>query len=430
MKLHSKISIERQETLIKQCIEEQVDMQSVLDGYNLTYEDLRYKHYADLNREQSPIEYLDDYDILPYQIPAISFFSGAGGLDVGMHYAGFQTLAAFEINKVLSDTLSHNLPQTLVSNCDVRNKDEVIEILNKIGVSEAFHGVFYGGPPCQPFSIAANQRFSKSGENFKRIGFGNSEYGNLLSDYVWYIKHFKPKVFVIENVSGLLEMDGGKQLSDQLEDLSKNGYTIHKPKVLNMANYGVPQNRIRLFVVGSRSEDVFSFPIPNSYTTSCFHIFDKRADGIANHETRLHKAESVFRYMQLRYGQRDHLGRVDRLHPEMPSKTVVAGGLKGGGRSHLHPFVPRTLSVRESARLQTFPDNYVFTGSSARQFTQVGNAVPPLFAYKLGLAIQEQYFSRLSEEYKYYNFRNATFATSYKSVSVDLLNLFDSQGIV
>ena len=93
--------------------------------------------------------------------------------------------------------------------------------------------------------------------------------------------------------------------------------------------------------------------------------------------------------MILNYGQRDKLGRVDRLDPREPSKTVIAGGTKGGGRSHLHPFHPRTLSVRECARLQTFPDDYEFTGANARQFTQVGNAVPPLLAYKLACAIKE-----------------------------------------
>ena len=89
---------------------------------------------------------------------------------------------------------------------------------------------------------------------------------------------------------------------------------------------------------------------------------------------------------------RDRLGRVDRLDPTLPSKTVIAGGMNGGGRSHLHPEIPRTLSVRECARLQTFPDEYVFVGPSARQFTQVGNAVPPVLAAQIGNSILESYF--------------------------------------
>ena len=98
------------------------------------------------------------------------------------------------------------------------------------------------------------------------------------------------------------------------------------------------------------------------------------------------------RYARLGYGERDHLGRVDRLNPAAPAKTVIAGGAKGGGRSHLHPEVPRTLSVRECARLQTFPDDYRFTGSTARQFTQVGNAVPPVFAAVIADCVRRAYF--------------------------------------
>jgi len=96
--------------------------------------------------------------------------------------------------------------------------------------------------------------------------------------------------------------------------------------------------------------------------------------------------------MRLDFGERDHLGRVDRLDPRIPSKTVIAGGTKGGGRSHLHPHVPRTLTVRECARLQTFPDDFLFQGPVARQFTQVGNAVPPVLAAQLAIAIYDSYF--------------------------------------
>lgn len=104
--------------------------------------------------------------------------------------------------------------------------------------------------------------------------------------------------------------------------------------------------------------------------------------------------------MALAYGARDQLGRVDRLHPALPSKTVITGGTAGGGRSHLHPEIPRTLSVRECARLQTFPDDYAFVGATARQFTQVGNAVPPLLAARVGKAIAETYFQATKDAKK------------------------------
>lgn len=158
---------------------------------------------------------------------------------------------------------------------------------------------------------------------------------------------------------------------------------------MNAAYFGVPQNRMRWIVVGTRGNTPIVLPAPNERITPCGSVFNRRLDGVSNHITREHTAQSISRYMLLEYGGRDKLGRVDRLDPRLPSKTVIAGGTKGGGRSHLHPFSPRTLSVRECARLQTFPDTYVFTGANARQFTQVGNAVPPLLAYKLALAIKQ-----------------------------------------
>ena len=123
-------------------------------------------------------------------------------------------------------------------------------------------------------------------------------------------------------------------------------------------------------------------------------VFKRPLSGVANHITRNHNAESIARYMKLDFGKRDKLGRVDRLDPFKPSKTIIAGGTGGGGRSHLHPFIPRTMSVRECARLQTFPDTYRFTGPVARQFTQVGNAVPPVLAYEMACAIYSSIYAK------------------------------------
>ncbi len=276
---------------------------------------------------------------------------------------------------------------------DVRNFDEISRALTQeLGLASPFEGVFHGGPPCQSFSMAANQRFAKGDDNFKRVGFAHSEYGNLLHDYLNLVTAFRPRVFVIENVPGLKQMDGGLQLAEALAPLAALGYAIAPPTVLNAADYGVPQFRQRLFVVGVRDAPEFVFPAAQRPRIPCYAALARPLAGVPNHETRVHKPESVERYARLHYGQRDQLGRVDRLDPLRPSKTVIAGGLKGGGRSHLHPFEPRTLSARESARLQTFPDSYVFTGPSARQFTQIGNAVPPLLAFAVATAIREQIF--------------------------------------
>jgi DNA (cytosine-5)-methyltransferase 1 len=272
----------------------------------------------------------------------------------------------------------------------VRAHEAITALLEQvIGTSRPFDGVFHGGPPCQPFSIAANQRFSKDSDNFKRQGFDDDEKGELLFDYLWYIKYFQPSAFLIENVAGITDCDADGKIQTALEEISGLGYEILPPTVVNAANYGVPQNRMRWWIIGTRLNKAMAFPQPNERVTACYHTFNRDITGLENHQTREHNAESVKRYMQLAYGMRDKLGRVDRLNPYLPSKTVIAGGTKGGGRSHLHPYSPRTISVRECARLQTFPDDYVFTGATARQFTQVGNAVPPLFAYKIASQIKK-----------------------------------------
>jgi DNA (cytosine-5)-methyltransferase 1 len=278
---------------------------------------------------------------------------------------------------------------------DVSKFEEVASALRKL-IPNSFDGLFVGGPPCQPFSIAANQRFAKWGENFKRTGFAHEKNGNLLFDFVRIIAKFRPRAFIVENVPGLRDLDGGEQLSEAVKKLENAGYTVEQPFVLDASHFGIAQQRQRLFVVGNRLGLPFTRPLSASAWVGAGSVLESGLPNALNNETREHKAESVLRYMRLDYGERDQLGRVDRLDPALPSKTVIAGGTKGGGRSHLHPEIPRTLSVRESARLQTFPDDYLFLGPTARQFTQVGNAVPPVLAAQLGISVLKCYFHQSS----------------------------------
>ena len=179
---------------------------------------------------------------------------------------------------------------------------------------------------------------------------------------------------------------------ESIRELKDVGYVVDNPIVLNAADYGVPQFRERLFVIGSRNGNVPTYPTPLDMRFGAGSVLQRCQGNANNTETRVHKLNSMQRYSLLGYGQRDQLGRVDRLDPCTPSKTVIAGGTNGGGRSHPHPEIPRTLSVRECARLQTFPDEYIFVGSTSRQFTQVGNAVPPVLAAQLALAIASSVF--------------------------------------
>ena len=382
--------------LLKRSVNTGEPLSSILRNAGLTYDDLVYERSTNGRPTGGEPLSLEKLRLRENGIPVVSFFTGCGGMDLGLEAAGYSQTAAFEINELFCETLRLNRPKWRVfgpptHSGDVSKFEEVSSILRKV-IPGSFDGVFAGGPPCQPFSIAANQRFAKSGDNFKRIGFAHKKNGNLLFDYVRLIAKFNPRAFIIENVPGLRDLDGGEQLTEAVQILEKSGYTVEQPFILDASHYGIAQQRQRLFVVGNRLGLPFTRPAQANTWVGAGKVLSINLSDAPNHETREHKAESIQRYMKLDYGERDQLGRVDRLDPALPSKTVIAGGTKGGGRSHLHPEIPRTLSVRESARLQTFPDDYLFVGPTARQFTQVGNAVPPVLAAQLGISVLKSYF--------------------------------------
>jgi len=343
-----------------------------------------------------------------------SLFTGAGGMDLGFQAAGFRPVGFLELEDWACKTLHRNHPSVSVigpPRCSGDLKElSTNEIACLLGAGKGDIDVIIGGPPCQPFSIASNQRFLRSDDKFKRKGFEDEEKGNLLFDFVRVVSELLPSVFVIENVSGLIEIDDGEQIKIALGKLQNIGYNVTTPEVINAVSYGVPQFRNRVIIWGTRKKINPLLPQPThgnvenllfrKYNVVCQALYGVSSVKY-NNETRDHKIESIARYKTLKFGEREHLGRVDRLDPLLPSKTVIAGGRNGGGRSHLHPFLARTMSVRECARLQSFPDDYIFEGTNARQFTQVGNAVPPLLAEQIGRQILTQAFGiKVKEELK------------------------------
>lgn len=397
----NKRKLAKQQDLLQESLQSGVPLASVLKNNGWSYDDLQYESTELINSAEGRYFTLDDFRKKDNSIPVVSFFSGAGGLDLGFEAAGFAHNALIEKNELFCRTLKANRPSWRIfgppeSEGDVSKLEQVEgEIRPILGMNrKGYEGIFIGGPPCQPFSIAANQRFNKNGDNFKRVGFAHKTNGNLLFDYVELIKTFRPVAFLIENVPGLLEIDSGEQLKQACADLESAGYTIHTPLTLVAAEFSVPQNRTRLFIVGNRLGKTFIPPLSTKSKLSCQGAFlDHSLTNLENNLNRDHSSESVIRYMKLHFGERDQLGRVDRLDPRLPSKTVIAGGTAGGGRSHLHPYIPRTLTVRECAILQTFPDDYIFEGPVARQFTQVGNAVPPILGAQLAAAMFNSFFN-------------------------------------
>ncbi|MEM1243928.1 MAG: DNA (cytosine-5-)-methyltransferase [Pseudomonadota bacterium] len=394
--LKSPISLQEQRKLFSLAEAEGIELSKVLEQYGYSFNDLVYYNSHTKEWGNCSPKLLSDYQAKENGIPMVSFFTGCGGIDLGFEAAGYNHIAAFEFNELFCKTLRKNRPSWEIfgpptHSGNVSKLDEVISTLEDM-IPKNFEGIFTGGPPCQPFSIASNQRFAKFGDNFKRVGFKHATNGNLLFDYINIIEHFMPACFLIENVPGLRDLDGGKQLAEAIRDLERTGYIVDEPMILNAVDYGVPQFRERLFVIGFRNGQTPLYPKPAEMRYGAGSVLHRNQNNGQNAETRIHKLGSVQRYCQLDYGQRDQLSRVDRLDPCTPSKTVIAGGTNGGGRSHLHPEIPRTLSVRECARLQTFPDDYIFVGPTARQFTQVGNAVPPVLAAQLGLSLAASVF--------------------------------------
>lgn len=334
----------------------------------------------------------------------LSLFTGAGGLDLGFEAAGFDILAAVDTMPESSETLRRNRPNIKVYGPPEHSGDVTdinLELIQRdLNLKPGELDVIVGGPPCQPFSVAAAQRFLKTDVKFKRRGF-DSHKGSLVFQYVRIVTELKPKVFMIENVPGFANIDKGKTVEDIKEFLAEYGYKVYGPFIVEAADYGVPQYRKRMILVGTSLDTPFEMPpveygpahyagIKN-YHTSAQALWGMDGN-LPNHETREHKKETSDRYKKISPGKREVLGRVDRLDPNRPSKTIIAGGSNGGGRSHLHPFIARTMSVRECARLQTFPDNYVFYGKNGRQFTQVGNAVPVVLAEQVAREIGRRYF--------------------------------------
>lgn len=317
---------------------------------------------------------------------AFSLFCGGGGLDLGLRWAGVNVAVASDIVVTYCATVERNLPETRTLVRDVthvRGKD-LLASLHRKRID-----LIVGGPPCQAFSILG-----------RRGSFRDSR-GQLVFDYCRLIKEVRPRAFLFENVPGLLTLNRGadwQRLLDYLQ--AETGYELHHT-VLNAADFGAPQIRKRLFIIGFRGRVDFRFPEPthrNPQDSSLFQmhlptwlpcdVVFGRLDGVPNHDIRQHGDRVRTRYTRIPPGGRDKTDHSDRLALGKLAGTVLVGSKAGGGRPHIHPTEHRVITVREAARLQSFPDWYVFEGGSTEQYRQVGNAVPPLLAQAVGEALR------------------------------------------
>lgn len=335
----------------------------------------------------------------------IDVFAGAGGMSLGAKWAGISVAVAIELDKSAFATYSKNHPESLVLQADVQS---IFGMRNSFDPNEL---VLFGGPPCQGFSTS----------NQKTRGKDNK--GNwLFSSFIALVKTIKPAWVVFENVRGILETEGGMFATAVEETLKGLGYDIQKG-VLNAADFGVPQVRSRFFLIARLNGPAPALPGPTckkhissyealadlpvldvgaeksvkKYRRPAESKYGKKMRGrlqkCSNNIVSTNDEYVVKRYPYIPQGgnwsdipkrmmrtyedaSRCHTGIYRRLHPNRPS--VVIGNFRKN--MLIHPYQHRGLSVREAARLQSFPDSYVFEGSIGFQQQQVGNAVPPLLA--------------------------------------------------
>ncbi|MWB97650.1 DNA cytosine methyltransferase [Agromyces seonyuensis] len=303
----------------------------------------------------------------------VSLFSGGGGLDLGFERAGWEPVVCVDNDPISCETLSFNRPNWNVVCDDIRNFD-----------ATPYAGVdaVVGGPPCQGFSTAGKGN-PKDPRNF------------LWKEYMRVVSEVRPRAVVIENVSALTHRRNGDHLSGIMDALEEQGYTFAYG-VLNAADYGVPQGRRRLIVIGIRDAEA-SLPNPTTATSqptvgeAIGDLAERAYDPAINHVANRHATHVAERWDKLAPGEVDPNYRRSRLDASKPSMTIRAGGGYGPNGDHLggfhppiHPTLPRQLTVREAARIQTFPDEWILRGPKTIQGRQIGNAVPVNLAAAIG----------------------------------------------
>lgn len=324
---------------------------------------------------------------------SIELFAGAGGLALGVEKAGFNTLGLIEFDKDAADTLKKNRPNWNVINDDIANIS-CLDLEKYFSIKKGELDLLSGGAPCQAFSYAG-----------KRLGLEDAR-GTLFYHYALFLEKLQPKMFLFENVRGLLTHDHGKTYATMLDIFTRAGYTIDK-QVLNAWNYGAPQKRERLITIGIRNDLVgkteYRFPKAHSYKPVLRDVLLDCPDGpgVPYGE----KKRKIFELVPAGGYWRDidpaiakeymkscwdmeggRTGILRRMSLDEPSLTVLTSPSQKQ-TERCHPLEARPFTVRENARCQTFPDDWEFCGNVSAQYKQVGNAVPVNLAYDIAKEI-------------------------------------------
>ena len=324
-----------------------------------------------------------------YTPKILSLFSGCGGLDLGFHQQGYKTVWANDFNEWAVSTFRKNLGDVITCG-DIEEIDPY-----KDNIPDC--DIILGGFPCQDFSMI-----------WKRPGL-NGERGNLYKSFLRFVDAKKPKAFVAENVKGLLTANKKKAIETIIKDFENisPGYLV-KVQLYNFADYGVPQFRERVLIVGVRKDTEFDFKHPaptHGINRKCSYITAGQAlegaEMVAYNNEHMNIAPKTIEKLKLISeggnftdipkehplyvkGMISHVYR--RIHRDEPAKTIIAAG--GGGTWGYHYPEPRALTNRERARLQSYPDDFIFEGSTTEVRRQIGNSVPPVGVWELAKALK------------------------------------------
>ena len=307
----------------------------------------------------------------------VDLFCGAGGMTQGLFQAGFKPVASVENHPIASATYRKNFPQCHHFSEDIQTF-KPMDWLKQID-SPLIH-LLVGGPPCQGFSIAGKRN-------------PNDPRNYLFQEFLRIASEISPWYIVMENVPGILTMKKGKVKEAILDAFDSIGYSTVSVLILESAAYGVPQIRPRAIFIANRYglENPYPKPLlqPHQYLSIESAISDlpeyTRIPEI-NHEWTNHSPEYMERLAKVPPGGSLYQSYADafkRQYPGKPSMTIK----ENHGGTHIHPHLNRVISAREMARLQTFPDSFIFEGSMKKAMWQVGNAVPPRLAECIGYAL-------------------------------------------
>lgn len=364
----------------------------------------------------------------------IDLFAGVGGFSNGFRKAGYNIVLANEIDKSISESYSKNHPETKMINDDIKNiLPEVKNLKEKIDV-------IIGGPPCQGFSMAGARIRTNKGSDFL-----DDPRNYLFRHYFAMVQEVEPQFFVMENVPGMLSMQDGKiieeieRLFSDKDNFEHGAYHLYK-QILNAHDYGVPQERHRLIIFGSKKEldfpklfsDVKEEMIENgeivmhtigdaisdlNWLESGEGRFEqeykmmpltdyqkerrKNCKELHNHMATNHNEKAIERIKELKPGGRRldlsdgkniksvHSGAYGRMRWDESSKTIITRFDTPSSGVYIHPERNRTLTPREAARIQSFDDDFIFYGNKSSVIKQIGNAVPPLLSYYLAKVVEK-----------------------------------------